>query len=121
MSAQSTDSELLLLHNPRCSKSRAALALLESRGADFRLREYLADPLSPAELSELKGALGRPVTEWVRKQEQAFEDSGLSADSSEAELIDAIADQPILLERPILIRGEKAVIGRPTEDLEALL
>jgi arsenate reductase len=114
-------SSLLLLHNPRCSKSRAALALLEERGVEFRTREYLQEPLSRAELEELGGSLGKPASQWVRKKEKPFVELGLGADSSEEQLLDAIAENPILLERPILILGQKAVVGRPTEDLEELL
>ena len=70
---------LLLLHNPRCSKSRAAKALLEERGVNFWLRLYLEEPLSRAELEELRRRLGRPAREWVRSSEPTFGAAGLSA------------------------------------------
>ena len=66
----------VLIHNPRCSKSRAAKALLEERGANFELRLYLEDPLTRDELAELQRRLGRPAHEWVRRGEPAFAASG---------------------------------------------
>ena len=121
MALPASDSDLLLLHNPRCSKSRAALALLEERGVDFELRCYLDDPLSLAELRSLAGRLGRPASGFVRRQEGAFAEAGCGAHSSEKEILEAMAAAPILMERPILIRGDRAVIGRPPEDVLELL
>ncbi|MCA9511858.1 MAG: ArsC/Spx/MgsR family protein [Myxococcota bacterium] len=115
------DDELQLLHNPRCSKSRAAKELLESRGVAFAVRLYLEEPLSRAELDDLEGRLGRPPGEWVRTKDEAFRVSGLSPASEPGAIKDAIARAPALLERPILVRGRRAVVGRPTEDLLALL
>jgi arsenate reductase len=116
-----TDDELLLLHNPRCSKSRAAKALLEERGARFAERRYLEDPLSRAELAELRARLGRPVAEWTRRGEAAFAEAGLAAGASDEALLDALAAHPVLLERPILLRGLRAVVGRPPERVLELL
>jgi arsenate reductase (glutaredoxin) len=112
---------LLLIHNPRCSKSRAAKALLEERGVPFELRLYLEDPLTRDELAELRKQLGRPALEWTRRGEPAFGASGLGPDSADAALLDAIAKHPELLERPILVRGDKAVVGRPPEKVLELL
>src|SRR5262245_45371859 len=114
-------SGLVLLHNPRCSKSRAAKGLLEERGIAFSVRLYLEAPLSRAELGELRRRLARPAREWVRAGESAFAAAGLDASSGDEALLDAIAAHPILLERPILVRGERAVVGRPAENLLALL
>jgi arsenate reductase (glutaredoxin) len=111
----------LLLHNPRCSKSRAAKALLEERGVAFTLRLYLEDPLSRAELDALRRQLDRPVREWVRRGEAAFAAAGLDAASDESALLDAIAAHPELLERPILVCGERAVLGRPPEQVLRLV
>ncbi len=107
--------ELTLLHNPRCSKSRAARVLLEENGIAFRERRYLDDPLSSDELRELAQRLGRPANEWVRRGESAYKEADLDADSSEAEILDAIARSPILIERPILVTKDRAVVGRPPE------
>lgn len=110
------DDTPVLLHNPRCSKSRKLRELLEERGVAFQERLYLDQPLSRDELDDLAERLGRPAAEWVRKGEAAFGERGLGAGSSEAELLDAVAAEPILLERPILLRGERARVGRPPED-----
>ena len=112
---------LVLLHNPRCSKSRAAHALLIERGAAFGERRYLEDPLSRAELDELRKRLGRPASDWLRRGEDAYAEAGLAADSSEAAILDAMAAHPILIERPILVRGARAVVGRPPEAILELL
>lgn len=115
------DDSLVLLHNPRCSKSRAAHALLTERGVAFGERRYLEDPLDRAELAALRQRLARPAAEWVRSGEPAFTEAGLGASSSEAQILDAIAAHPILLERPILVRGARAVVGRPPEAVLQLL
>lgn len=115
------DDSLVLLHNPRCSKCRAAKALLEEKGAVFSERLYLEEPLDPGELRDLEGRLGRPVTEWVRRKEAAFGEAGLGADASADAILDAMAEHPILMERPILVRGARAAIGRPPEDILGLL
>jgi arsenate reductase (glutaredoxin) len=115
------DDRLVLLHNPRCSKSRAARALLEERGAHFEERRYLEQPLDRAELEDLRARLGRPPGEWVRRGEADFREAGLDASASDAALLDAMARRPILIERPILVRGRRAVVGRPPESLLELL
>lgn len=115
------DDRLLLLHNPRCSKSRAARALLEERGLDFVERRYLDDPLSRDELEELGRRLARSPKEWVRKGEPAYREAGLSDSADDAALLDAIAAHPILMERPIAVRGDRAVVGRPPEDVLELV
>jgi arsenate reductase len=117
----SSGDEIVLIHNPRCSKSRAAKALLEERGVEFRVRAYLDEPLSRSELDELGKRLGQPATEWVRKKESAFKTADLDADSDDDEIKDAMVESPILIERPILVRGKRAVIGRPPEDILELL
>lgn len=121
MSLPENEIEILLLHNPRCSKSRAAKAWLEENRTNFTERLYLEDPLSEVELSDLATRLDRPVAEWTRKGESAFAEAGLSASSSDAELLGAMAKHPILMERPILVRGDRAAVGRPLENFEALL
>ncbi|HEX2484132.1 MAG TPA: arsenate reductase family protein [Myxococcota bacterium] len=110
-----------LLHNPRCSKSRAAVALLEERGVAFRERRYLEALLTRQELEALRSRLGRPAREWARQGEPAWREAGLGADSTDEAILDAMARHPILIERPILVAGERAVVGRPVEALLALL
>jgi arsenate reductase len=121
MALLETTASLLLLHNPRCAKSRAALALLEQRGVDVEVRRYLDQPLTPAELRELRRRLARPVAEWIRTGESAYRQSGLGPRSSEEEMFAALAAHPVLLERPIAIRGKHAVVGRPPENVLELV
>ena len=106
---------VLLLHNPRCSKSRATRELLEAQGVAFDERLYLEAPLAPEELAEVVRRLGVSPADIIRSKESAYADASLSSSSSPAELLAAIAAAPILLERPIVIRGSRAAIGRPPE------
>jgi arsenate reductase len=113
--------ELTLYHNPRCSKSRAAKALLEERGAAFETVEYLKAPLSRQDLEALGRKLGAPPSDWIRTKEGAYGEAGLSSGSSQDAVLDAIVAHPILLERPILADSERAVVGRPPERVLELL
>ncbi|QAX31699.1 arsenate reductase (glutaredoxin) [Leisingera sp. NJS204] len=108
-------------HYPKCSKSRAGLALIEERGADVQTRVYLEDTPSVQELKTVLAALNVPAVEMVRTGEKVFKELGLTKDSTEEELLAAMAANPILIERPIAIKDGKAVIGRPTEAIETLL
>ncbi len=112
---------ITLLHNPRCSKSRAALGLLEERGVAVDVRLYLERPLDVAELTSLVDRLGAPVAERVRRREPEFASAGLGPDSSDRELLIAMAAHPILMERPIAVHGARARIGRPPENVLELL
>lgn len=112
---------MIIYHNPRCSKSRQAVTLLEGKGVDFKIVEYLKSPLNAKELRELKGFLGAiSVQDFVRKNEDIYKELRLQ-DASEDEVIEAIAEHPILLERPIVVAGTKAVIGRPPENVLKLI
>ncbi|MEN8184727.1 MAG: ArsC/Spx/MgsR family protein [Myxococcota bacterium] len=115
MALSRSPDRVLLLHNPRCSKSRAARALLEARGIPFEDRLYLDAPLSREELEDLRERLSRPPWEWLRRGEAVWRQLGLSQDSEPAALLDAMASHPILMERPILVLGDRAVVGRPTD------
>jgi len=121
MSLPESEDEILLLHNPRCSKSRATLALLEERGVEMKVRPYLDEPLSRDEIVELGRRLGRPVAAFTRQKQAEFAEAGLDASSSDAEIAAAMVEHPILMERPILVRGQRGAIGRPPEDVLALL
>jgi arsenate reductase len=112
---------VLLLHNPKCSKSRAALDLLRERGVDAVIRLYLEDPLDREELEDLGRRLGRSPIEFARPQQAEFKQAGLSRSSSDEAILKAMVTTPILMERPILVRGERAAIGRPPEDILRLL
>ncbi len=121
MSAAALFPKPTLLHNPKCTKSRAAKALLDERKVTYEERRYLEQPLSAAELTELRRRLDRPAREWVRSGEDAFKAAGLSKDAGDKEILAAMAKHPILIERPILILKTRAAVGRPTENIDALL
>ena len=106
-----------LLHNPRCSKSRVAMGMLEEQGVEFTVRNYLEDPLSREELGRLHELLGLSPLEWTRTGEVEWSQTGLSVGAAPEEILDAIAAAPRLLQRPILIRDGAALVGRPPERL----
>ncbi len=107
-----------LIHNPRCSKSRQALAILEEKKVSFEVIEYLKNPLSETELEDLFTRLGKEPLEAMRTKENLFKDLNLKGqDLDRKEWIKIIAKNPILLERPIFDNGNQAVIGRPPEEL----
>ena len=108
-------------HNPRCSKSRTGLALLEERGAEVKVRKYLEDAPSVEELRAAQVLLGVSAVQMMRTGEKRFKELGLYKDAPDAELINAMAENPILIERPLAIAGDKAAIGRPPENLLDLL
>ncbi|CEA02311.1 arsenate reductase [Pseudomonas saudimassiliensis] len=109
-------SRVSIYHNPRCSKSRQALALLEQQGDELEVIQYLETPPDSATLSALLQQLGLSARELMRKGEDIYQELSLDdADLSEAELVQAMADYPRLIERPIIIREGKAIIGRPPE------
>ncbi len=108
-------------HNPRCSKSRATLALLEDRGVEPVVRLYREDAPSEAEIKAVLAMLGVSAAALVRKGEAVFKELGLSKDSSEVELISAMAAHPVLIERPVVISAGKAALGRPPESVLEIL
>ena len=112
---------MILWHNPRCSKSRQALALLEERGAQVVVRRYLDNPPGADELRGLQAVLGVKAVEMMRTKEAAFKDMGLSEDDPDEALLAAMAQEPKLIERPVLISGTRAVIGRPPERVLEML
>ncbi|OOH78370.1 arsenate reductase (glutaredoxin) [Pseudomonas koreensis] len=114
--------DLTLYHNPRCSKSRGALELLEARGLTPNVVRYLETPLNAAQIKALLGKLGISAHQLLRSGEDEYKMLQLADESlSDAQLIDAIAQHPKLMERPILEVGDKAVIGRPPENILELL
>lgn len=111
-----------IYHNPRCSKSRATLALLEEKGVEPDIIRYLETPPSAADVLELSRALGLPVRDFVRRGEDRFRELDLSeSDLDDNALAGTVADNPILLERPIVVNGDSAAIGRPPENVLSLL
>ena len=114
--------DLTLYHNPRCSKSRGALEILEARGLTPTVVRYLDTPLNTAQLKTLLGQLNISARQLLRTGEDEYKALNL-ADStlSDSQLIEAMAAHPKLIERPILVAGDKAVIGRPPEKILEIL
>lgn len=114
--------DLTLYHNPRCSKSRGALELLEARGLTPTVVRYLDTPLTAAQLTDLLRKLNISARQLLRTGEEDYKILNLADDSlSEAQLIQAMATHPKLIERPILVVGDKAVISRPPEKILEIL
>lgn len=109
-----------LYHNPRCSKSRQALALLTEEGIEPTVIDYLKNPLSTDEIKTLLLKLNIPLLELCRKKEHEFSQLALS-NASQEKLFNALNTHPKLMERPIVSFGERAVIGRPTENVLSLI
>ncbi len=113
---------ITIYHNPRCSKSRATLALLEQQGKQAEVVEYLKIPPSAAELEEILGMLGLEPRELLRTKEAEYKEAGLdNPDLTRAQLIDAMVRYPKLIERPIVIKDGKAALGRPPESVLEIL
>ncbi|MDD2051363.1 arsenate reductase (glutaredoxin) [Pseudomonas putida] len=114
--------DLTLYHNPRCSKSRSALELLEARGLAPTVVRYLDTPLDATQLQALLAKLGMGARQLLRSGEDEYKALGLAdTNLSEAQLIAAMAAHPKLIERPILEVGDRAVIGRPPENILEIL
>lgn len=113
---------LTIYHNPRCSKSRAALALLEERGESPRVIDYLKTPPTAKELNAILKALGKGPRDLIRKGEAPYKELGLDDPAlSDAALVEAMVENPVLIERPIVVKGAKAALGRPPEAVLAVL
>lgn len=111
-----------LYHNPRCSKSRETLALLQARDIEPTIVLYLETPPTAKALKALLGLLQIPARQLLRKSEDAYKELNLAdASLSETALINAMVAHPKLIERPIAIHGEKAIIGRPPENVLHIL
>lgn len=112
----------ILIHNPRCSKSREAKEILEESGVQFETIDYLKDGLKEKLLAHLPELLGLSYKEMIREKEEIFKELKLSDEElNDKEWIALLQKHPILLERPILIHDNRAVIGRPVEKLKKLL
>jgi len=109
---------ITIYHNPRCSKSRQTLSLLQEKGIEPEIIEYLLTPPTPAELKEIINKLGISARELIRKKEDAYKDNDLDNNNlNEDELIDEMIENPVLIERPIVLSKGKAAIGRPPENI----
>jgi arsenate reductase len=111
-----------ILHNPRCSKSRATLALLQDKGIEPEITLYLNTPPDVSELETILDLLGLKARDLMRKGEEEYRELGLANDSlSEDQLITAMAENPRLIERPIVLANGRAAIGRPPESVLSIL
>ena len=110
-----------IYHNPRCSKSRQGLAMLQEANVDLEIIEYLKNPLTESELKDLLKKLRIPAIELVRKNEAVWKEQYKNKNLSENELIKAMVANPKLIERPIIVNGDTAVIGRPIEKISTII
>lgn len=110
-----------IYHNPRCGKSREGLQILENSGKDFEVVKYLDEIPSKEDLRELLQKLGIEPIALVRQKEKIWIENFKGKNLSKDEIIQAMISNPILIERPIVINGNKAVIGRPPKDIEKIL
>ena len=113
--------KVTLYHNPRCSKSRSACELIAAHGVEATIVNYLQTPPTVGELRVLLKKLGIGAADLVRRGEAEFKENYSGRELGEEEWLAALAAHPILIERPIVVRGERAVIGRPPEKVKELL
>lgn len=110
-----------IYHNPRCTKSRQGLQLLEASGQDFEVIKYLETPLTFDALKKIIDTLGVKPIEVVRKNEAIWKENFKGKELTDKEVIEAMVQYPKLIERPIVVKNNKAVIGRPTEKINEIL
>ena len=110
-----------LYHNPRCSKSRQGLAILKEKKIEFEIVEYLKSPLSKNELSEIIKKLNIQPIELVRKNELVWKEKFKGQKLDNDQIINALVENPKLIERPILVNGNLAIVGRPPESFESII
>lgn len=112
---------LTIYHNPRCSKSREGLQLLELQDKPFTVVKYLNEPLTKQELTELIKKLGISPIELIRKNEATWKEQYKDQELTDDTIIEAMLQHPNLIERPIVVNGDKAVIARPAENIKSIL
>lgn len=110
-----------IYHNPRCTKSRQGVAVLEEAKIDFEIIKYLDTPINETELKNVITILDITPLQLVRKTEKIWKENYKGKELSDAEIITAMIENPKLIERPIVVNGNKAVIGRPTEKISEIL
>ncbi len=113
--------QIVVWHNPRCSKSRNGIKYLDEKGVEYEIRRYLDEPPTVEELKRVLKKLGMSPRELMRTKEAIYRELGLKEVTDEAKLIEAMAEHPKLIERPIVIRGEKAVVARPENKIDEIL
>jgi len=108
----------IIYHNPRCSKSRQTLSIMNENNLNIKIVQYLTDPPSPEELEVISRKLSISPMDFIRKKELIYTELGLNNyNASESELFEIMSENPKLIERPIVIKGDKAIIGRPPENV----
>ena len=112
---------LTIYHNPRCSKSREGLTFLEEKGVDYKIIKYLDEPLTKEALTSLLKKLKYKPIELVRTKEAIWKEEFAGKDLSDDAIIEAMMAHPKLIERPIVINGDRAVVARPTEKIAEIL
>lgn len=112
---------ITILHNARCSKSRQACSILEEKGVAFEIIDYIKNPPTSSELTKIVKLLGVKPIDIVRKSEEIYKSNFKGKQLSDKEWIDVMVNNPILIERPIVINGKQAVVGRPPELVLGLL
>ncbi|MCX7633929.1 MAG: arsenate reductase (glutaredoxin) [Turneriella sp.] len=118
----SSHAKVTIYYNPKCRKSREALQILKEKGIEPEIRYYMEDPPSKAELAEVLRKMGRRPRDIFRKSEPLYKDLGLkNKDLTDDELLGYLHKYPILIERPIVVKGQRAVLGRPPEDVRRII
>jgi len=110
-----------IYHNPRCRKSRETLEILEQKNEEITIVKYLETPLTEKELTDIIGLLGIKPIDLVRKNEAIWKENFKNKDLSDAEVVKAMVENPKLIERPIVIKNNQAVIGRPPQKVVEIL
>lgn len=111
---------ITIYHNPRCGKSREGLAILESKNMPFEVRLYLEQPLDQEELENIVGLLDMPAQKLIRTNESIYKEHFKGKDLSREDAVRAMLQYPKLMERPIVVNGDKAVVGRPPEQIHSI-
>lgn len=108
-------------HNPRCSKSRSGVEYLQKKGIEFQIVKYLETPMDTNTITEIVRQLGIKPEQLVRKNEELYKTQYKGKELTDTEWIRILAENPILIERPIIIHNDKAVIARPTEKIDEII
>lgn len=108
-------------HNPRCTKSREALKYLDDKGVSYEVVEYMKDPLRPEEIEDMLDALGMSAMDLIRTNEAEWKDNFKGKELDEDELILAMIEYPKLMQRPVVMSADKAVVARPADEIDKVL
>ncbi len=114
-------SKAIIYHNPRCSKSRETLKILEDRGASYEIVEYLKTPPTKEALKEIARKLGMKPLDFVRKGEKLYKEKYAGQELTDEQWYEVLAENPVLIERPIVVKGDNAAIGRPPENVNKVI